>query len=182
MLSAAENPSVTFPADACVAGMKGTWWVAHTKARQEKAFAHDLACKGISYFLPLMEQVRVIRGRKFRPLIPLFPSYVFVCGSDDDRLASFRGNRLAGTIAVPDQATLVRELAQIQKALDAGAPMAPCAFARKGRRCRVVSGPFMGVEGIIARDGGSTRLVLAIESLGQAVHLEIEAGLLEPVD
>jgi transcription antitermination factor NusG len=181
MLSACDNPPATFPDNTPIAAMRGTWWVAHTKARQEKAFAHDLMRKRVSYFLPLVERMRVIKGRKFRPLIPLFPSYVFVCADDSERLGLLRGNRLAGTIRVPDQAGLCRELAGIQQALAAGAAMPPCAVAKKGQRCRVIAGPFEGIEGTVARANGETRLVLAVRSLAQAVYLEIEADLLEPV-
>lgn len=181
MLSAVDNPPVTFPSETPIAAMRGTWWVAHTKARQEKAFAHDLMRKGVSYFLPLVERVRVIKGRKFRPLIPLFPSYVFVCADDGERFGLLRGNRLAGTISVADQAGLCRELTDIQKALAAGAPMSPCAVAKRGQQCRVTAGPFEGIEGTVARSNGSTRLILAVRSVGQAVYLDIEADLLEPI-
>jgi len=179
MLSVADNPPITFPDNTPVAAMRGTWWVAHTKARQEKAFAHDLMRKGVSYFLPLVERVRVIKGRKFRPLIPLFPSYVFVCLTDSERFGLFRGNRLAGTISVADQAGLCRELDGIQKAIAAGAPMQSCPTPKRGQRCRIVAGPFEGIEGAVARKNGSTRLILEVRSVGQAVYLDIEADLLE---
>ena len=181
MLTLAENPPITFPIATPVAEMHGTWWVAHTKSRQEKAFAHELAGKGISYFLPLVEKVTIIRGRKFRPLLPLFPGYVFACGDAESRLQMFGGNRIARTIPVVDQSRLVGELTQIQKALEAEATFDPWPYLREGRRCRVTAGPFIGIEGLITRRKDITRLVLTIDLLGQSVALEIDASLLEPV-
>lgn len=182
MLSREENPEATFPPGTSVSDMSGTWWVARTKARQEKALARDLAARQVGYFLPMVERVKVIRGRKFRPMIPLFPSYVFVCGSDDSRLVALRGGRIAGTFQVTDQPTLIRELAHVQQALSSGADVALCPVARKGRRCRVTSGPFEGIEGIVVRRKGGRRLVLNVQGLGKAVDLEVDEGLLEATD
>ena len=181
MLKLSENPAITFPEDAAIADMAGTWWVAHTKPRQEKAFAHDLRRQDVSYFLPLVEKERFIRGRKFRPLMPLFPGYVFVCGTEDDRLDTFRRNRVVRTIPVVDQQQLIRELTQVQQALEADAPVDPWPYLKRGRLCQVKSGPMRGMEGIISERKSVTRLVLRVATLGQAVALEIDAALLEPL-
>ena len=155
--------------------------MAHTKPRQEKAFAHDLRRERIAYFLPLIEKLTIIRGRRFTPFLPLFPGYVFVCGSDEDRYECYARNRVATMIPVADQEELVGELVQIQRALDADAPVDPWPYLKRGRRCRVTAGPFAGIEGIISRRKDVTRLVLAVETLGQAVAMEIDAALLEVV-
>ena len=182
MLKSSDNPPMTFPPDTNVTEMEGTWWVAHTKPRQEKALARDLSKRQMGYFLPMVEKVTVIRGRKFRPIMPLFPSYVFVCGTPERRNECFRGRRLAGAVNVADQGRLVGELHQIQSALGAHIRLDPWPYLKRGRRCRVSSGPFEGMEGIIDRRKDRARLVLRVETLGQAVALEIDAGLLEPVD
>jgi transcription antitermination factor NusG len=182
MLKRTDNPPITHPDGTPVARMAGTWWVTHTKARQEKAFAHELCARNTSYFLPLYEKRTIIRGRTFRPLVPLFPGYVFVCGTENDRLGMFRGNRIARTIPVADQPRLVGELTQIQQALKAEATFDPWPYLREGRRCRVTAGPFKGIEGVIARRRDVTRLVLTISLLGQSVALHIDPSLLEPAD
>jgi len=77
MLKISENPPILPPEVKTVSELTGQWWVAHTKSRFEKAFAWDLLRRGIGYFLPLVERVRVSGGRHRRVLAPLFPSYVF---------------------------------------------------------------------------------------------------------
>ena len=181
MLKLRDNPSITYPPDTSVQDMDGTWWVAHTKSRQEKAIAHDLARMGISYFLPIFEKLTIIRGRRFRPLVPLFTSYVFACGTEEQRSEMFTTNRLAGAIPVVDQELFVDELAQIQKAVEAQVTFDPWPYLKVGRRCRVTSGPLKGVEGIIEKRKKITRLVLTVHTLGQAVSLEIDAALVEPI-
>jgi len=68
VLKLTDNPPITHPDGVAVADFQGTWWVAHTKPRQEKALAHELRQRGTSYFLPLVEKLTIIRGRKFTPL------------------------------------------------------------------------------------------------------------------
>lgn len=182
MLKLTDNPPITHPDGVAVADFQGTWWVAHTKPRQEKALAHELRQRGISYFLPLVEKLTIIRGRKFRPLLPLFPGYVFACGTEDERVVSFRGDRVARTIRVVDQERLIRELSQVQRALSADVPVDPWPYFREGRLVRVRVGPLRGLEGIVAKRKSVTRLVLRVATLGQAVAVEIDAGLLEPMD
>ncbi|KKL21894.1 hypothetical protein LCGC14_2440880 [marine sediment metagenome] len=165
-----------------VAEMQGTWWVAHTKARFEKAFAWDMHRKGIGYFLPMIERVRVSGGRKRWGMAPLFPSYVFICGSVEDRYTAMTTNRLCQTIEVPDQPGLAEELRFFEQALAGEAELDPYPFAVVGRRCRVIAGPMIGLEGTVVRRDKLARLVLEVSVLGQRASLEIDCDLLEPID
>ena len=131
----------------------------------------------------MVETVRIVRGRRLAPLLPLFPSYVFVSAkTEDERLTCFRRRRVVRMLPVEDQGTLIEELSQIERALEGGAPIDPWPGLRRGRRCRVTSGPFRDLEGTVVRRRQITRLVLSVETLGQAVALEIDAALLTPVD
>jgi len=55
-------------------------------------------------------------------------------------------------------------------------------FAAIGRRCRITSGPFEGMEGTVIHRDGVTRLVLQVSILGQGAAIEIEPDLLEEVN
>ncbi len=138
MLKLAENPPMRPPTCQTIRELAGPWWVAHTKARAEKAFAWDLVAAGISYFLPLVRHTSFSGGRKRLGMLPLFPSYVFFSGGEMERYRALTTHRLCQVIAVTDQAQLIAELASLERALDEGAAMTPLyAFAVKGRRCRV---------------------------------------------
>ena len=192
MLTLSENPPVLWPPDAAVDALHtlaAPWWVAHTKARFEKAFAFDLLARRVSYFLPMVERVRVSGGRKRRAMMPLFPGYVFFCGTRDDRHQALATDRLCQVIEVADQSRLVRELAALHKALaTGGGRLDPYPFAAVGNRCRVTAGPFRGLEGVVVHcDAGAAgrrgaRLVLEVGILGQGAAMEIDADLLEPAD
>ena len=87
----------------------GQWWVAHTKSRNEKALAGDLAVKGISYFLPMSWKVKKTRGRTIKSLLPIFGGYLFFCGDERQRVETLKTNRVANIITVSDQQRLVEE-------------------------------------------------------------------------
>jgi transcriptional antiterminator RfaH len=182
MLSLAENPPVLPPDVGSPAEISGTWFVAHTKARSEKAFAWDLLRAGTPYFLPMVPRVIFSGGRKRRTMLPLFTSYVFFCGNEQDRYRATCTGRLCNVIQVPQQSALVRELAQLGSALRGKAALDLYPFAATGRRCRVCRGPFEGLEGVVIRRDQTTRLVLQVGVLGQGAALEIDIDALEPLD
>jgi len=182
MLKVSDNPPVLSPGHESLAELAGSWWVAHTKSRFEKAFAWDLLRRGIGYFLPMIERLRVSGGRKRRLLAPLFPSYVFFCGSDEDRYVAMTTNRLCTAIPVHDQTRLVRELTAIEIALAGKAQLDPYPFAAVGRHCRVKGGCLRGVEGVVIQRNGRARIVLQVAILGQGASIDIDADLLEPID
>jgi transcriptional antiterminator RfaH len=182
MLKLADNPPILPPNTPSLRALKGQWWIAHTKARFEKAFAFDMLRRGTGYFLPLIERVKVSGGKKRRVMLPLFPSYVFFCGDSDDRYAALATNRLCRVIETIDQEGLLTELSGLELALTRKAVLDPYPFAAVGRRCRVRGGPFEGIEGLVIERDGPTRLVLQVKMLGQGASMEIDADLLEAVE
>jgi transcriptional antiterminator RfaH len=182
LLKESENPPISWPEGMSIEEFSGQWLVAHTKSRNEKALAHELITKEIKYFLPMNWKVRHTRGRKIRSFMPLFSGYLFFCGEEEQRLEVLRTNRVANIIKVKDQDKLLKELLQIEHALNAGADLLPHKYISKGQLCRVISGPFTGLQGIMIRTKGKTHLVLQVEMLGQASSVEIESDIIEVVD
>ena len=71
---------------------------------------------------------------------------------------------------------------EIEKAIRAGAPIMPHKYLQKGQWCKVISGPLLGLEGIVVQTKGATRLVLQINMLGQAASVEIDIDMIEPIE
>ena len=182
MLKLSDNPPMVTPSVSSLLDLDGRWWVAHTKARREKAFAWDLNKRGIGYFLPMVERVRVSGGRKRRVLLPLFTSYVFFCGEEADRYIAMTTDRLCQTIDVADQDELVKDMAAIERALAGEAELDPYPHAIIGQRCRINAGPFKDLEGTVVERNKHARIVLEVAMLGQGAAMEIDADLLEPID
>jgi transcriptional antiterminator RfaH len=182
VLKQSENPPITWPDEKSITDFTGLWWVAHTKSRNEKALAHNLINKAISYFLPMSWRVTRRTGRKIRSLLPLFSGYLFFCGNENQRLEVLRTNRVANLIAVNDQEKLLSELLDIEQALRAGAVLTPHKYIKAGQRCRVLAGPLADMQGVVLKTKTITRLVLQIDMLGQAASVEIDTDLIEPLE
>jgi transcription antitermination factor NusG len=182
LLKVSENPPLVWPQAESLRQFPGLWWVAHTKSRNEKALAHDLMAKNISYFLPMAWMVHRHSRRTLKSLLPLFTGYLFFCGNENDRVELLKTNRVANLIEVKNQDGLIRELVRFEQALRAGAPLTPYKYLHKGQWCRVIAGPLLGLEGIIVQTKSDTRLVLQINMLGQAASVEIDIDMIEPVE
>jgi transcription antitermination factor NusG len=160
----------------------GQWWVAHTKSRNEKALAHDLIGREVSYFLPMVWKVRHVRSRRIKSLLPLFSGYLFFCGDERQRVEVLKTNRVASLIEVKDQQLLVNELSAIEKALQTGTALQRHKYIRTGQRCRVTAGPLRDIEGVVEQSKTGSRLILKVDMLGQAASVEIDSDLIEIIE
>jgi transcriptional antiterminator RfaH len=155
------------------------WWVAHTRARNEKRLAEVLLRDHVSYFLPLIH--RAARRGRHAANLPLFPGYVFLWGDESARRAARASNRVASVLSVPDQTRLAHELRQIYRAVLGPAPVDLYPALRVGQRCRIGAGPLRGVEGIVDRRDLS-RVFLAATFLGQSAVIEVDTSEVELLD
>ena len=181
MLKLSENPPILSPGVTSLDELPGPWWVAHTKARFEKALAWDLLNGNINYFLPMVERITVSSGKKRRGMMPLFPSYLFFCGPHDHRQKVLATNRVCQVIAVKEVDQFVSEITALQRALASDCILDFYPDLVVGRRVRVCAGALKGTEGTLVEKNSVHRLVLHISMLGQGASLEIAADLLEAV-
>jgi transcription antitermination factor NusG len=157
------------------------WWVAHTRPQQEKRLAQDLVARVVPFYVPLVCRKSLVRGRTRLVRVPLFPGYVFVRGSDEERLRVLKTNRVMTVRPVPDGEKLRYDLARFAELIAKGAPLLPEARLVSGQRVRVKAGPFRDQEGIVLRRNGQTRLLIAIDYLQQGASLEVDDCFLEGV-
>lgn len=181
MLRLADNPPRRFPEARSLAEDTGRWVVAHVKSRQEKAFAHDLQRRGISYYLPQAEK-RVRRrdnGKWRKSWMPLFPGYVAVAPAAAERDELFGTRRLAGVLPVEDQAGFVAELGQVERVIAAGARLRPVAAFAPGERVCVTAGPLMGLHGEVLRQKNETAFIIRVHMFQRALSVELDELYLE---
>jgi transcription antitermination factor NusG len=157
------------------------WWVAHTRSRQEKTLARYLLPLEIPFYGPCREQKIRRAGRTFVSYLPLFSGYVFFRGSPKHRHAVLRSDLIVKVLEVSDQRLLNEELWQIRRLQEAGASFVPFRDLVPGEPVLVKEGPFKGYTGIVLRARGRLRLVVSISMLRQAVAVELERDLVQPV-
>lgn len=159
-----------------------TWWLVYTRPRQEKALARDLVRMEIPFYLPLVGHQHLIRKREVTSHLPLFGSYVFLYGTEEERVRGLGTKRMARTVRVRDGARLVEDLRRIRQLIAANVPLTIERRLEAGRRVRIRSGSMRGLEGTVLVRRGETRLLVAVDFLQQGASIAIEDHRLEPLD
>ena len=181
--SLAQMPDQLFPVDVLQApSSEATWRVAHSKSRREKKLAQFLVAHNIGYYLPLLKRRQPGQKRNRFSYVPAFGNYVFIKATDHDRHQAMRSNHIARVIEVQNQSRLVRELQQLQAALVVEEKVYPYDYLSQGQRVRIKEGPLKDLEGVVERKKAGFRLVLNVSSIFQAVAMDIDADLVEPLE
>jgi transcriptional antiterminator RfaH len=158
------------------------WKVLFVKPRTEKKVAEYCKLYGIDFYLPMRENTRVVQRRKISVIVPLFSGYVFVRLLPTQKLQLQQTNLLVRILEPSNPRKMLRDLIMVRRALRADPALAPAKPLTKGRLVRIISGPFAGIEGRVARLTAKMKIVLNIEMIGQATAVEIESDLVEVLD
>lgn len=162
---------------------KSAWYALYTHHQHEKLVAHALSNKGVETFLPLYRAVRQWSDRTKVLTLPLFPCYVFLRGGLARRADVLATPGIHGFVTfgevpapIPDA-----EIAAVRRAIETQHGIEPHPFLRCGDWVRVKWGPLEGLEGILLRKKGLSRLVLSVELLQRSAAVEVDAMAVEPV-
>jgi len=161
---------------------KRLWHVLYLHPRSEKKVADYCQVHGITFYLPLRRETKVYQRRRVTVDKPLFPGYFFVAFDRTSRVTVLQSNHVVRIMVPSSQRLLLHQLAQIRKALKIDPGLATARAIAKGTRVRIKTGPFMGVEGLVAEVKGVSRVLLNVELVGQAVVVEVERAFLEVED
>jgi transcription antitermination factor NusG len=158
------------------------WTVLHLRPRSEKKVAGVCLLNGIEHYLPLREETKIYQRRKVTVYKPLFSGYLFAAFNSEQRVILMRTQHLLRILPPDDEAGLLRDLDQIRMALEADPRLEADSAYREGRRVRIKSGPFEGIEGGLTMVRGRTQVRLSVEMIGQSVSLNVDRDLVEFVD
>ena len=162
-----------------------SWYAVHVRSRHEKRVASELERKGFKAFLPLYREVRQWSDRRMAIETPLFSCYAFV--NIDSSIASrVEVLRTAGvltfvggnhkSVSIPDS-----EIENLQVLLENRISLAHHPFLAVGQKVRVRGGALEGIEGILTRVNGSSRLVLSVETIQRSLSITVDGYEVEPV-
>lgn len=151
------------------------WYCLHTKPRREKTMARLLRERRIAHYLPQAVHVdRTPAGRKTRSVVPLFTSYLFLFGDQEERVSALRGNNLVQVIEVADEIRLARDLRQIHRMLNSGLEVMPDPTYPVGTQVKILSGPLAGMIGTVVRRGRRDQFVAVVDFLGRGASVELQ--------
>ena len=159
------------------------WWAVYTRSRQEKELMRGLLSLEIPFYCPIIpHRTRSPAGRTRISYIPLFSNYVFMYCDDYDRYRSLQTNLISKTIEVTNGLELTRDLRQLQRLIELGAPLTIEARLQPGTRVRIKHGPLAGFTGVILRRDGQNYLQVAVNFLQQGASVKLEEFQVEPAD
>lgn len=158
-----------------------SWYLVHTKPRQEDVALANLERQGYKCYLPQMRIERVRRRKVEVATEPMFPRYLFIRLDSSDQGKSWSPIRStlgvsqlvhfgAGAARVDD--TLVDLLRQREQALPTEAIFA------SGDSVVVTDGPFAGIEAIYQTADAEHRAFILLEILAKPVSMRIDAARL----
>jgi len=140
-----------------------SWWVLHTKPRQEKSLARRLTAGRVPFYLPTVARRNRIRNRVFCAHVPLFPGYLFLLADAAERQRGLETRCVVRTLPVPDQERLWHDLGQVERLIASGAPIDPETNLAPGALVEIRTGPLAGLKGKILREASGNRFVVQVD-------------------
>ena len=160
------------------------WYAIYVRSRHEKKVHQLLLEKGVESSLPLIKTTRKWSDRKKKVEIPLFRGYVLVkIDVDKDRLKILETDGVVKIIGIQNKPSRIpnEEIHWIHMMVEKFDTVQNENGIPVGQKVRVTAGPFKGVEGVAMRGGNQSRLVIVIESIMNAVSVEISPNYLQKI-
>jgi transcriptional antiterminator RfaH len=158
------------------------WWAVYTRSRQEKELMRGLLRLEVPFYCPIVPQrFRSPGGRSRTSYLPLFRNYLFMHCDGYDRYRALKTNVISRTIEVKNGPELTRDLRQIQRLIELGAPLTLEAQLQPGTRVRIKNGPLTGIEGLILKRQGQNHLLVAVNFLQQGASIKLDDFAVERI-
>ena len=158
-----------------------SWYLVHTKPRQEDIALANLQRQGYDCYLPQMRIERIRRRKAEVATEPMFPRYLFIRLDSSDQGKSWSPIRSTlgvsqlvhfGARAAKVDDTLVDLLRQRERVLPTEA------MFNSGDSVVIADGPFAGIEAIYQTNDAERRAFILLEILAKPVSMHIDAGRL----
>jgi transcriptional antiterminator RfaH len=162
-----------------------SWYLIHTKIRQERLCLDNLESQGFECFLPLMRSEKLRRGRLEAVQEPLFPRYLFIrLGTG---IESKSWSPIRSTIGVSRLVTFGQIPAKVDDDLIAilriqsEASDVVLRHFEAGEKVVVTDGPFVGVEAIYQMADSESRVIVLLNIMSKAIKLSVTPSSIRKV-
>jgi transcription antitermination factor NusG len=159
-----------------------SWWVLHTRPRQEKSLARQLLEARIPFYLPLISRRKRSQNRTLTSFNPLFDGYVFLLANRDERITALATARIVRSLSVTNQEGLHRDLVQVHRLIESGEPIIPEDRLAPGMVVEIQQGPLKGLLGKIVRGASGRRFVVEVDFIRRGVSVLLDEFALVQVE
>ena len=159
------------------------WFAVWTRSRHEQVVREQLETKRIDAFLPTMTKWSRWKDRRKKIDWPLFPGYCFARFDPDDALRVLKCSGVVSIVSFEGKPAPIPEyeLDSIRLLVASELQFDPSPLIKEGMMVEVVHGPLKGVVGrMMRKDRVRARLVLAVDLIGQAFSVEVDAADVKP--
>ena len=179
-----SKPATPSPANPSASQATLSWYVVHTKVRQEALAMTHLNRQGFECYMPMLRMEKLRRHKATTVTEPMFPRYLFIqldtsgSGQSWSPIRSTLGVsqlvRFGGQPAVVDSRLieLLRSREQVGQ---------PERLFKAGERVVVADGPFVGIEAIYQTASAESRSMILLDMLSKPVAMRIETASLRKV-
>ena len=157
------------------------WCVVYTRPQTERKVAANISDMGIESYLPLYKVVKQWRDRKKKMEVPLFPNYVFVKVNEIKRASLYSIKEMVKFVTIEKRPVIIneQEIVAIKRVLSGDVEIEKEEFFQEGMKVRITQGQFAGLEGVVAKTCGKTRVIIKIDGLMKAFSFSIPTHMVE---
>lgn len=158
------------------------WFAIWTRSRHEQVVREQIEAQGLEAFLPTITRWSRWKDRRKKIDWPLFPGYCFARFEPRQRLSVLKCPGVVSIVSIDGEIAPIPdvEIDGIRRLVTSELQYDPCPLIQEGSMVEVTHGPLKGVCGRLLRKGAHARLVLAVDLIGQAVSVEVDAADVRP--
>ena len=154
-----------------------SWYLVHTKPRQEDIALANLERQGYECYLPQMRIERIRRRKAEIATEPMFPRYLFVRLDSSDQGKSW--SPIRSTLGVSQLVHFGAQAAKVDDALvdllrERERALPTEAMFHSGDSVVIADGPFAGIEAIYQTADAERRAFILLEILSKPVSMHID--------
>ena len=164
-------------------GRQFPWYALKVRTGAEPRVQTALKNKGYEVFLPTWLDCRRYSDRIKKVQAPLFAGYLFCRLDVEHRLPVLTTSWVDSIVGFGGEPCPIeeREVAAIQRVVEAGSSPTPWPYLREGEAVRIQFGPFTGLEGFVLRADGKERLIISVHLLQRSIAVEIDRTHIRPL-
>jgi transcriptional antiterminator RfaH len=116
--------------------------------------------------------------------LALFPGYLFCRFDVTTRLPILTTPGVQSVVAIAGTPVPIieEEIEAIRKVVHSSVPCEPYPYVSVGQFVRIKEGPLQGLIGFVLRIRNEHRLIVSVRLLMRSVSVEVERGVIEPIN
>jgi transcription antitermination factor NusG len=154
---------------------KKLWYALYVKPKHEFKAKDELNSLSIENYLPVITRIKQWSDRKKKINEPLLKGYIFIYGSEVERLSSVECSSVVKCLFDQGKPASIPEwqIDNLKNLLNSRGEFNVSNSLIKGNVVEIIDGPFKGVRGIIDKIESENYLAVSIELLNRTIIVRL---------